>query len=145
MNINKKDVTLWINVAAFVLSLIATIVLTVANYTRGFSLVGGATVTVYAVVALLLVAACLVLSVRFGSQSLLAAASGIAAVVLMTFAFGTVILERIDLFGGLFSWDNLNTAGWGVFYLTAAATVLFLLAIVLLIVNAFRDNRKEVK
>ncbi|MBO4989932.1 MAG: hypothetical protein J6D37_06330 [Clostridia bacterium] len=142
MEINKKDITLWLNGLAFVLALVATIVLSIANNTRGFSLVSGGEVVAYSVIAVVLIAVVVAMGALKGEQNPITTLAGVAAIFLMVFAFGTAILERIDLFGGLFSWDNLNSAGWGIFYMTVAAVVLYLASAVLLIVSSFRENAK---
>ena len=61
----------------------------------------------------------------------------LAAIVAFMFAIGKLINERILLISGLFTYNSQNAAGWQVFYVTAAAVICLLLAVVLLIVNSF--------
>ena len=53
-----------------------------------------------------------------------------------------MILSRILLISGLFSWNSMNTAGWKVFYVSVASMVCYVVSIILLIISAFLKTVK---
>ena len=65
-----------------------------------------------------------------------------AAVGLFAAVICGMILSRILLISGLFSWNSMNTAGWKVFYVSVASMVCYVVSIILLIISAFLKTVK---
>lgn len=71
--------------------------------------------------------------------------SAVGSIVLFVYAFGNMLSARVLMIAGLFSYNQGNTEGWSVFYVTIAATVLFILAILAMIVASFMSTAKKQK
>lgn len=74
---------------------------------------------------------------RFGNYDLLGSVSIWGAIALYCYAFGSAVAQRVMLIAGLFSFNSANEAGWGVFYVSAAAWACLLAACAVLIISGF--------
>lgn len=78
-----------------------------------------------------------------GMNPLVPALCSAAGVFLLVFVGVKVIGSRILLASGLLTWNASNQIGWGVFEVTIVATVLLILAAVVLVVAAFLPAFKK--
>lgn len=79
---------------------------------------------------------------RWGNYDYIGTLSGVAAVALFSAVIGGIIMNRILLISGLFSWNSGNTPGWNVFYASVASIVCFVVSILLLIIGSFLKSIK---
>ena len=79
---------------------------------------------------------------RFGNYDYISTIAMMAAVGLFAAVICGMILSRILLISGLFSWNSMNTAGWKVFYVSVASMVYNVVSIILLIISAFLKTVK---
>ena len=79
---------------------------------------------------------------RWGNYDYVGTLSGVAAVALFSAVIGGIILNRVLLISGLFSWNSGNTPGWNVFYASVVSIACFVISIVLLIIGSFLKSVK---
>jgi hypothetical protein len=141
--LKKAGVTFYLNVVACILSLVASILFIASNATRGYAVLNGGAGIAFAVLAVLLIAGGAFLSIKFGSQHYLTAIVKLVALVFLCLAMGILLSDRVGLASSLFTWDSHNSVGWGAFYSSVVCIIFILLSVIILIVNAFFDNRKN--
>jgi hypothetical protein len=141
--LKKAGVTFYLDVAAGVLSLVAAILFIATNAARGFAVLNGGMGIAFAVIGLVLIAGGAYLSIRFGAQHFLTAIVKLVALVFLCLAIGVLLSDRVGLASSLFTWDSHNSAGWSAFYSSVVSIIFMLLAVIVLIVNAFLDNKKK--
>jgi hypothetical protein len=142
--IKKAGVTFYLNVIAAVLTLVAAIIYIATNATRGYAVINGGMGIAFVIIALLLIVGGTYLSLKFGSQHFLKAIADVLAIVLICVAFGVLLSDRVGIASSLFTWDSHNANGWAAFYSSIVCLVFMLLAVLVIIVNAFFDNSKKV-
>lgn len=91
-------------------------------------------------IALILVS--LYSSNRFGNYDYISTIALMGAVAFFSTVICGMILSRVLLISGLFSWNSMNTVGWSVFYVSVASLVCYVVSIVLLIISAFLKTVK---
>ncbi len=91
------------------------------------------------------IAAALACLSAFGKKnySVLSTICQIGAIVLFVFAIGNILMERVLLASGLFSYNSQNQAGWQVFYVSVAAIAFYLAADLFLIISSFMKSVKD--
>ncbi len=81
-------------------------------------------------------------SVKFNnSGSALSVITTMASIIILVMIAGNVIIQRILLMSGLFSYNSMNTVGWQVFYATVAAVACQMVAGILLIIASFGKSK----
>ena len=56
---------------------------------------------------------------------------------------GAMILDRILMIAGLFSYNSQNQLGWSVFYAVVTGSVAFIIACLALIIGAFTPSVRK--
>lgn len=79
---------------------------------------------------------------RWGNYDYAGTLSIVAAIALFSAVTGGIIMNRILLISGLFSWNSGNTPGWNVFYASVVSIVCFVVSILLLIIGSFLKSIK---
>ena len=100
---------------------------------------------IYAGTAIVLILlSALLPSTKLGNHNVLSAIFGWAAIGLMMAVVGTMILDRILMIAGLFSYNSQNAIGWQVFYATVVGVAGYLVSCLALIISSFAKTVKEV-
>lgn len=81
-------------------------------------------------------------AVAMRSNELVGAVSVWGAIAAYSVILYNIVMERMLLIGGLFSWNADNAEGWNVFYVTVVAVAGVLLASIVLMVSSFMKNKK---
>ena len=95
-----------------------------------------------AIAGILLILIAVYAANRWGNYDYVGTLSGVAAVALFSAVIGGIILNRVLLISGLFSWNSGNTPGWNVFYASVVSIACFVISIVLLIIGSFLKSVK---
>lgn len=135
--IKKLGVSFWLLAVTVVLAVVGFITVLMANATQGYA-ISNLGLNIAAVI----VAAVCVLGVAYFSasgdcHSIIVFALSAVAVVLFMYAFSNVLINRAELASALFTYDAVNTVGWGVFYKSVVAMVCCLASAIIVTVNAF--------
>ncbi len=121
-----------VTIASFVATIVSHNVDSAYHYGNlGLLLVG-------LVAALALIVCSIVLNQKESGWSVLPVIGSIFALVMIA---GNMIVQRILLIAGLFSYNAMNTIGWQVFYATVAAAACMLVAAIVMIIGAFVRNK----
>ena len=80
---------------------------------------------------------------KFGNHDFISTAAVVGAIALFSAVIGAMILERILMIAGLFSYNSQNMTGWSVFYAIVVCAVALVIANVALIIGAFTKSVKE--
>lgn len=142
-SIKKTGITFYLNCAAGVLAVAGMSIYLVTNATPGYAILNGTLGIVAGVVGILLIVGCTFTSTKMGQQHMVPAFMGLAALALLMVAVGILLSDRAGLASALFTWNSHNTVGWNVFYTSVASCVCLVLAVFVLIINSFIDNRKK--
>ena len=122
-----------INLVAAVLALIGAILVIVGNgIAPGNELLNVGTVAAAGFAAAVLCIVPVVLK-----NDLLAFVAGLGAIALNMFVINGIVLDRILMIAGLFSYDSMNEAGWTLFYVIIATAVVCILSCFATIVGNF--------
>ncbi|MBQ9189832.1 MAG: hypothetical protein IJ138_10945, partial [Clostridia bacterium] len=78
-----------------------------------------------------------------GNHDYISTVAVVAAVALFMAIVGTMILDRILMIAGLFSYNSQNMTGWSVFYATVTSAVALVIACLALIIGAFTPSVKK--
>ena len=95
-----------------------------------------------AIAGILLIVIAVYAANRWGNYDYVGTLSGVAAVALFSAVIGGIIMNRVLLISGLFSWNSGNTPGWNVFYASVVSIACFVISIVLLIIGSFLKSVK---
>ena len=95
-----------------------------------------------AIAGILLILIAVYAANRWGNYDYVGTLSGVAAVALFSAVIGGIIMNRVLLISGLFSWNSGNTPGWNVFYASVVSIACFVISIVLLIIGSFLKSVK---
>jgi hypothetical protein len=126
---------------AAVVGLVATILC--STKTHAYALSSLNMIVLGAIVGILLLALAVWSSAKRGNDDLISAGSVLAAIGILSAIIGDIIIERIILISGLYSYNSGNTMGWSVFYITVVAIVSFVVSILLMIVGSFLKSVRE--
>lgn len=140
----KRGFGLYLDAAGIVLA-VAGAVATVLCSTKSadYALAGLPLYLVLIVVAIVLTVAGALAQAKDGLNPIFANACSVVAVFALVFTAVKVIGARVILASGLFSWNASNQIGWGVFNSTIVATVLLVVAALVLVVAAFLPAFKD--
>ncbi len=138
----KLGVPFYLSLVACVLTAIGIITTCVGSGVQGYAMSSLGGILFCAIAAIVLMVAGAVLSKMLGAHHFIVVALNLVALILLCVAFANVILERAVLASAQFSYDSVNTVGWGVLYNGFASIALFLISAVLLVVGAFFKDKK---
>lgn len=141
--IKRQGISFYLTVGVVVLSIVGFITMLMSSGTQGYAISNLALTVVAVIVAVLASVAGLYLADKQGGHSLVVAVLSLVACVLLTYAFSNILLNRAELVSALFTYDAVNTIGWGVFYKALVAMICFLVSAVLVIVIAFTGKNKK--
>lgn len=140
--LKKQGVAFYLSVVACLMTIIGIILTAVSSSVQGYAMANLGLILFAAIAAIVLIVAGVILAGRFGAHHVAVVAVNLVAMILLCVAFGNIIMERAVLASSQFSYDAVNTVGWGVLYNSIAGLVLFLLSAILLIVGSFFKGRK---
>ena len=142
----KRGFGLYLDAVGIVLAVaVAGAVATVLCSTKSadYALAGLPLYLVLIVAAIALTVAGVLAQAKDGLNPIVANACSAVAVFALVFTGIKVIGARVILASGLFSWNVSNQIGWGVFNSTIVATVLLVVAALVLVVAAFLPAFKD--
>ncbi len=140
--LKKQGVEFYLSVVACLMTIIGIILTAVSSSVQGYAMANLGLILFAAIAAIVLIVAGVILAGRFGAHHVAVVAVNLVAMILLCVAFGNIIMERAVLASSQFSYDAVNTIGWGVLYNSIAGLVLFLLSAILLVVGSFFKGRK---
>lgn len=139
----KQGVAFYFNVVSAVAGIVALIaMISSSTMSDAYKLNAFPMMVVGTIAGILLIGLGIFGANRNGNYEYISTASQIGAIVLFSAVIGGMILDRVLLISGLFSWNSGNTIGWSVFYASAVSLVAFLISIVLLIIGSFLKSVK---
>lgn len=134
----------WLNLFAAVAGIVGLVAVIVSNnISSAYALKNTGLVTVMAVGGILLALVAIWSPTKFGNHDFISTAAVIGAIALFSAVIGSMILERILMIAGLFSYNSQNMTGWSVFYAIVVCAVALVIANVALIIGAFTKSVKE--
>ena len=104
--IKKQGVAFYLIVVAIILAIVGIITMLVSNSVQGYALPTLAPLLLATIFAIVLCVSGIFTSHKFSEHSVLTIALKITAVVLLTFAFGWMLLDRMVLITAQFSYDS---------------------------------------
>lgn len=142
----KQSIAFYLNAIALVLG-IAGLVLTIVSstITAAYSYNALGLMIVLGVAGIVLCVGAIYAPNKLGNHNLVSAICTLGAIGAYWAVIGNIILDRVLLVSGLFSYNAHNKIGWTVFYVSVAAIACLLVAILMLIVGSFLKSVKEVK
>lgn len=141
--LKKQGAGFYIQALALAAAVAAVITMVISsNISAAESLNSLHTYLVEALVGIAMILVAVYASNRFGNYDLISTIALMAAVGLFSAVICGMILSRVLLISGLFSWNSMNTLGWRVFYVSVASMVCYLVSIILLIISAFLKTTK---
>ena len=135
--LKKQNTTFWLSAAAILIAVVGIVMLTLSNGVKGYSINSYALILVAVIVAIGLNVTGTYFTDKQGAHSPIVAALSLASVLLLGFALGNILLNRLVLASALFTYDAVNTIGWGVFYNSIFAIGAFLTSSILISVSSF--------
>ncbi|MDO4853532.1 MAG: hypothetical protein Q4A88_08985 [Clostridia bacterium] len=142
--LKKLSVGSWLNVIAAVAGIVGVIAMIASNgVSTAYALKTAGTLTLMGVCGILLALVAIWSPTKFGNHDFISTIAVVAAVALFMAIVGTMILDRILMIAGLFSYNSQNMTGWSVFYATVTSAVALVIACVALIVGAFTPSVKK--
>ena len=134
----------WLNLFAAVAGIVGLIALIVSNsISSAYALKSAGLVTVMAIGGILLALVAIWSPTKFGNHDFISTAAVVGAIALFSAVIGAMILERILMIAGLFSYNSQNMTGWSVFYAIVVCAVALVITNVALIIGAFTKSVKE--
>lgn len=134
----------WLNLFAAVAGIVGLVAVIVSNnISSAYALKNTGLVTVMAVCGILLALVAIWSPTKFGNHDFISTAAVIGAIALFSAVIGSMILERILMIAGLFSYNSQNMTGWSVFYAIVVCAVALVIANVALIIGAFTKSVKQ--
>lgn len=141
--IKKQGTAFYFNVLAAVVGIVALAAMVISStMTDAYALNSFPLYVLGAAIGVILIAVVIYAANRWGNYDYVGTIAGVAAVALFSAVIGGIIMNRILLISGLFSWNSGNTPGWNVFYASVVSIVCFVVAIVLLIIGSFLKSVK---
>lgn len=134
----------WLNLFAAVLGIVGLVALIVSNsISSAYALKNAGLVTVMAIGGVLLALVAIWSPTKFGNHDFISTAAVVGAIALFSAVIGAMILDRILMFAGLFSYNSQNMTGWSVFYAVVTGAAALAVANLVLIVGAFAPSVKK--
>lgn len=139
----KQGAGFYFNALAVVAGIVALAAMVISsNISNAYALHSLTLYMLEGAVGVILIAAAIYAANRWGNYDYVSTLSVVIAVALFSAVIGGIILNRILLISGLFSWNSGNTIGWNVFYASVVSIVCFVVSILLLIVGSFLKTVK---
>ena len=135
----------YLYIGAGVLAAIGMILYIVTNGIEGYAMNGGGIGIGAVILSVLLAIACAWATKKYNAQHYLTAGLGYGTIAAIMVAMSILISDRAVLASELFTWNSSNTVGWSAFNTGVASAVVLLVAVIIIIVNAFLDNKQEAK
>lgn len=137
-----KNPTFYLSALAIIATIVGVVFTTLSSNVQGYMLTELTTIYVCAIIAVVLLIAGIICSQLIGAHSFIVYILNLAAMVLLCVAFGEIIMGRAVLASAQFSYDSVNTVGWGVLYQSIAGLALFLVADILILVESLLKGQK---
>ena len=142
--LKKLSVGSYLNVIAAVTGIVGLIAMIASNgVSSAYALKTAGTLTLMGVCGILLALVAVWSPTKFGNHDYISTVAVVAAVALFMAIVGTMILDRILMIAGLFSYNSQNMTGWSVFYATVTTAVALVIACLALIIGAFTPSVKK--
>lgn len=142
--LKKLSVGSYLNVIAAVAGIVGLIAMMASNgVSSAYALKTAGTLTLMGVCGILLALVAVWSPTKFGNHDYISTVAVVAAVALFMAIVGTMILDRILMIAGLFSYNSQNMTGWSVFYATVTSAVALVIACLALIIGAFTPSVKK--
>lgn len=139
--IKKQGPAFYFNILSAAAGIVAFVAMVVSStMNEAYALNSFPLFVLGAIAGILLIVIAVYAANRWGNYDYVGTLSGVAAVALFSAVIGGIILNRVLLISGLFSWNSGNTPGWNVFY--ARRIACFVISIVLLIIGSFLKSVK---
>ena len=144
-NLTKKlSIGSYLNLIAAVAGVVGLIALIVSNgISSAYALKNAGTVTLMAVAGILLALVAIWTPTKLGNHDFISTVAVLAAIGLFMAVVGYMILDRILMIAGLFSYNSQNQLGWSVFYAVVTGAAAFVIACVALIIGAFTPSVRK--
>lgn len=141
--IKKQGTAFYFNALSAVIGIVALIAMIVSStMTEAYALNSFPLFVLGAIAGVLLIVIAVYAANRWGNYDYVSTVSVIAAIALFSAVIGGIILNRVLLISGLFSWNSGNTPGWNVFYASVVSIVCFVVSILLMIIGSFLKSVK---
>lgn len=134
----------WLNLIAAIAGVVGVIALIVSNNVdSAYALKNFSIVLCMGLGGVLLALVAIWSPTKFGNHDFLSTFAVLAAIALFSAVIGSMILDRILMIAGLFSYNSQNMTGWRVFYGVVTGAVAFVVANLALIIGAFTPSVKK--
>ena len=141
--IKKQGPAFYFNILSAAAGIVAFIAMVVSStMNEAYALNSFPLFVLGAIAGILLIVIAVYAANRWGNYDYVGTLSGVAAVALFSAVIGGIIMNRVLLISGLFSWNSGNTPGWNVFYASVVSIACFVISIVLLIIGSFLKSVK---
>lgn len=141
--IKKQGAAFYFNALAAVIGIVALVAMVISStMNEAYALNSFPLFVLGAAVGILLIGIMIYAANRWGNYDYVGTFSGVAAIALFSAVIGGIIMNRILLISGLFSWNSGNTPGWNVFYASVVSIACFVASILLLIIGSFLKSVK---
>lgn len=142
--IKKQSIAFYLNVIATIFGIVGLIAtINSNNISSAYSYNNFGLLMVLAVAGIVLCVGTIYAPNRWGNHDLVSTVCILGAIGVYAAIIGNIILDRVLLVSGLFSYNSGNQVGWSVFYATVVAIAALLIAILALIMGAFTKSVKE--
>lgn len=139
--IKKLSFGSYLNLVAAIAGVVGLIALIVSNgISSAYALKNAGTVTLMAVGGILLALTAIWAPTKLGNHDFVSTVAILGAIALFMAVVGTMILDRILMIAGLFSYNSQNQLGWNVFYAVVTGACAFVIACLALIIGAFTPS-----
>lgn len=141
--IKKQSTAFYFHVLSAVAGIVALIAMVISSsMNEAYALNSFPLFVLGAAAGIVLIAVIVYAANRWGNYDYVGTLAGVAAVAIFSAIIGGIILNRILLISGLFSWNSGNTPGWSVFYASVVSIACFVISILLLIIGSFLKSVK---
>ncbi|MGL5436410.1 MAG: hypothetical protein ACRDBO_13585 [Lachnospiraceae bacterium] len=141
--IKKQGSAFYFNALSVVSGLVAMAAMVISSsISQSYALISFPLFVIGAAAGIFLIVIAVYAANRWGNYDYVSTLSVLAAVALFSAVIGGMIMNRVLLISGLFSWNSGNTLGWNVFYASVVSIACFVFSILLLIVGSFLKSIK---
>lgn len=140
----KQSIAFYLNVIAIIFGVVGFVATIYSNsVSSAYTYSNLTTMLVYAAVGIVLTAGAIYAPNRWGNHDYVSTICVLGSIAFYAAVIGNIIMGRVLLISGLFSFNSENTVGWSVFYASMVAIVCMVLAILMLIIGSFLKSVKE--
>lgn len=141
--LKKQGASFYFNVLSTITGIAALIAMVISStMNEAYALNSFPLFVLGAAAGILLIITAVYAANRWGNYDFVSTFSVVAAIALFSTVIGGIIMNRILLISGLFSWNSGNTPGWNVFYASAVSIICYLISILLIIIGSFLKSVK---